>query len=441
MTITAEILSTGDELLRGELVNTNSAWLAGRLRELGLPLARMATIGDDLTEIANTVKKATRRCQVLLISGGLGPTDDDRTAAAVAQAAGQELYLHEEALATLKARFARAGYDFTPNNEKQAWIPRTAELVPNALGTAPGFKLQVGQCVLYCLPGVPRELKQMFHEHLAPQLQQAFQRAPAVIRRLNIFGLGESQIDQRLRDLLSTVDTGSFEVSIHYRTSFPENRVTFIAHPPQGGAQSEAQDPVPVLDRLCEEARRRLDPHVFSTGQQSFSDAVVGALGRAGATLALAESCTGGLAGDLITSAAGSSEVFHLGVVTYSNEFKQKIIKVPQEVLEQQGAVSQQCVEAMARGVRALAGATYGVAISGIAGPGGGSAEKPVGTVHFALASRDRVRHVHRVFPFDRTQVKKISAYVALELVRRELAGTLTNDDPVGGRWPSRKTR
>jgi nicotinamide-nucleotide amidase len=354
---------------------------------------------------------------VLVMSGGLGPTEDDRTTEAVALAAGQPLELRPDALEALRQRFARAGYELTPNNEKQAYLPRGATLLENTQGTAPGLMAPIGQCLVFCMPGVPREMKSMFDTRVVPLLENRLGARPALVRSLNTFGIGESKLDHRLADLLQAVDLEGCDVSLHYRTSFPTNRVILVLHEP--GRERAPR----VLDRLEQEIRRRIGKHVFGTDETSFSDAVVAALRRAGATLALAESCTGGLAGDLLTRAAGSSEVFQLGVVTYANAFKERLLGVPREVLQTHGAVSQACVEAMARGVRELAGATYGVAISGIAGPGGGSEGRPVGTVHLALAAEEGVRHVQRQFPFDRQRNKSLAAHVALALALREVGG------------------
>lgn len=419
MTICAEVLTVGDELLRGEVVDTNAAWLATRLWRMGLSLDRVVSVGDALEPLAEQIKRAAARCQVLVISGGLGPTEDDRTT----EALGLELELNEEVLAQLRQRFAAAGRPLTPNNEKQAWIPAGATLLPNERGTAPGYMVQLGQCRVACLPGVPSELEAMFDQALAPLLLEQLSPRPAVVRQLHTFGIGESQIDHRLRDGLDAVDRQGCEVSVHYRTSFPCNTVILVVRP-GGDGDADQQLAQQVLARLEQVAQERIGRQIHAVDQATFSDAVVAALRAAGATVALAESCTGGLTGDLITQAAGSSEVFSMGLVTYSNEAKHQLLGVPSELLECHGAVSQQCVEAMARGVRERAGATFGVAISGIAGPGGATPDKPVGTVHFALDWDGGARHVSLVFPFDRQRVKVVSAHTALHLVLRQLERT-----------------
>lgn len=427
MAVFAEILTIGDELLRGDLADTNGAWLAARLFRLGISVERIVSLGDPLDPLVEYLTGAIQRGRLVLVTGGLGPTEDDRTSEAVARAAAAPLELRQPVLDALHERFERSGFVFTTNNEKQAHLPRGAVLVPNPRGTAPGFMVRAGRARIVCMPGVPSEMKGMFEETVAPLLAQELEGVrPARTRVLRTFGMGESQIDQRLTGLLEEIGGGEAQLSLHYRTSFPENHVMLVV---SGGEEARAEE---LLDRFEEEARRRLGERVvYGVDDTTFSDAVVAALREAGATVALAESCTGGLAADLLTGASGSSAVFELGVVTYSNRFKHRILGVPEQVLEQHGAVSQECVLAMARGVRELAGATFGVAISGIAGPTGGSPDKPVGTVHFALCHEGGARHVERRFPWkERRRIKEISAHVALALV----LGQLQAGPDAGGR-------
>lgn len=434
-----EILTIGDELLRGDLVDTNGGWLAAELHALGLPVTRMSSIGDTAEDIEAAFRGAFERSAVIITSGGLGPTDDDRTIASLARAAGVELVRDEGALRHIKAIFERGRFTFTPNNESQAWVPVGAEALLNQQGTAPGVRLSLSAvrggagAHVFCLPGVPRELKWLFGRYVGPWLQQQLGLEPAARRTLKAFGIGESNVDHRLQGLLEAVDTSACEVSVHYRATFPENHVTLLVRSSEGAERAAS-----VADALADEAARRLEGHLFARdATHGMGDALVSALRDAGATVAFAESCTGGRAADLLTNASGSSEVFELGVVAYANRIKEQQLGVPEAVLVEHGAVSQACVEAMARGVRERAGATYGVAISGIAGPGGGSADKPVGTVHFALDSAEGTRHLHRVFPYDRDRNKLLAAYVALWLVLRELGGDAPpkGEDLLDGRW------
>ncbi len=438
-----EILTTGDELLRGELQDTNSAWLASRLYHQGLALQGTSTVGDELAAITAALAGVVRRAGAVLVSGGLGPTDDDRTSEAVAKVAGVPLELDEGALQTIRDRFASIGLELTPNNEKQAWVPRGAQIIDNPVGTAPGFAVEIDGCVVCCLPGVPRELKRMFDATVAPMLGERLGGRPAALARYKLFGLAEAQVDHHLKGLLEAVDLGGCEVTVHYRATFPEIHVTHVVRPPAGleVASPEVQQ---VIESLGEQMQARVGRNIFTVGEASFADAMVAALREAGATLSLAESCTGGLAGDLITSAAGSSDVFRLSAVTYHNDAKHQVLGVPREVLETDGAVSRACVEAMARGARRIGGSTYGASISGIAGPGGGTPTKPVGTVHFAVAGPDGpCRHLHRVFAgYDRPRIKRLSAYIAHWLVYRELRAEEgrasdgeAEQEPLGGRF------
>ncbi|MCA9664468.1 MAG: CinA family nicotinamide mononucleotide deamidase-related protein [Myxococcales bacterium] len=434
---TTEVLTIGDELLRGELVDSNSAWLAGRLGELGLPASRFSTASDELGDIVEQLRSAAGRCSALMVSGGLGPTEDDRTAQAVAQAAGVELELHEAQLEAIKARFAAVSLPFTDNNAKQAWLPHGALVLDNDIGTAPGFSVKIGGCRVFCMPGVPRELMRMFDRHVASVLESELGGQRPELRRVKVFGLAEAQVDHMLRGLGDGIDGRGCTVTIHYRATFPEIHASVVVRGGEGGAAGE------VADAYAEAMAERLAGNVFARdAATSFADALVATLREHGATVAFAESCTGGRTGDLITNAAGSSDVFLGSLVTYSNSAKEQLLGVPSEVLQRDGAVSQRCVEAMARGARERFGSDYAVAISGVAGPGGGSAEKPVGTVHFALAGPDGLmRHVHRVFRYgERDRVKQVSAYVAAWLVYRALTAPGA-DDVIGKRWAPRGTR
>ena len=229
--IQAEILTIGDELLRGDVTDTNATWMARRMWQLGLPVGLTTTVGDDRPHLDRALTAAIGRARVLLITGGLGPTEDDRTAQAVAHAAGVELTLWQEALMAMRERAARGGWVLTPNNEKQAYLPAGSRLLANAQGTAPGFALQVGPCLVAAMPGVPREMKAMFDAEVAPLLAAAHDVRPALTRTLNCFGAGESMLDHKLQGVLAAVDPGSCHASLHYRTSFPLNRVILVVQP------------------------------------------------------------------------------------------------------------------------------------------------------------------------------------------------------------------
>ena len=398
---------------------------------MGFRPVRLESVGDEAAAIGATVLEATQRSAVLLVTGGLGPTEDDRTAEAMAAAAATDLMLDDEALAGVRARLSRVGLPVTDRQKRQARIPAGARVIPNAHGTAPGFELLVGNCRVFCMPGVPVEMQRMFDEQVAPRLQQLLASRPVLKRTLKLFGMGESEVAERLVGLDGMAEGHGCEVSVHYRATFPEVHVALVVRSEPSRAVAASS----LVETLTAEARQRLGKWLFAADEMTYSEAVVHELRRAGASVALAESCTGGLVGDLLTRAAGSSEVFELGVVAYGNRIKQQLLGVPAEIIAAEGAVSQSCVEAMARGARELAGATYGLAVSGIAGPDGGSADKPVGTVHFALAGQDEMNQMVRRFPYARQRVKLLSAYVALWLLYRRLRDGGRFEDPLGGRW------
>jgi nicotinamide-nucleotide amidase len=419
-----EILTIGDELMRGDLVDTNAGWLAARLHEAGLVVSHIGSTGDDFEALGVALRQAIERSRIVITSGGLGPTDDDRTIAALASVCGRELELDQTALEHIKGLFSRIGLTFTPNNEKQAWIPKGATALLNERGTAPCVHLPLDGCDVFCLPGVPRELEWLYGRYIGEFMQQSLGVVSPQRRVIKFFGVGESHIDHAIADLLPKETSSS--VSVHFRATFPETHVTVLVASNGETEQAASRQ----ADELAASIAQRLPRHVFwssggsgsSQPEQSFSDAVVSRLKARNKSVALAESCTGGLVGNLITQASGASEVFELGIVAYANRIKHQFLGVSEQVLQQHGAVSQACVEAMASGVRERADADFGIAISGIAGPTGGTKEKPVGTIHFALADRGgTVRHLHRVFPYDRTRNKQLAAHVALWLLFRAL--------------------
>jgi nicotinamide-nucleotide amidase len=406
-----EILTIGDEILGGQIVNTNASWLAARVTALGLPVRWMTTTSDDPADIEAALRTAAGRARIVLATGGLGPTDDDRTVACVAAVCGVGVTRDAAAVAKLEARYAAVGATPTPNNLRQAEVPAGATVLGNSAGLAPGFAVDLpgGARGFFC-PGVPREMRAIVDEAIGPALSDLATGGPARQSRvLHVVGLRESVLDHRLAGLLG--DRAG--VTLHFRTAFPENHVTLYVERPTVAAAAA------VLDGLEGEVRARLGHHVYGTGEDTFAQALGRRLREHGATLALAESCTGGLAGHLVTEAPGASDYFVLGLVTYGNAAKQALLGVTSATLATHGAVSEATVREMAEGARRAGGTTLGAAISGIAGPSGGTPEKPVGTVHVAVAGPTATRARHFLFPFPRDMVKLAAAYAALELVYR----------------------
>jgi len=409
-----EILTIGDEILLGQIVNTNQSWLAARLHALGFAVRWMTTCSDQEDELRAALATAAGRAGLVLATGGLGPTDDDRTVAVVAALCGQGIVIDAAALARLEARYAAAGATPTPNSRRQAEVPAGATVLANAVGLAPGFALELpGGAHGFFFPGVPRELQAIFEDEARPRLEAL--RPPGLARlsrTYRVIGLRESVVDHRLAGLLDGI-AGGERVAVHYRTVLSENHVTLVVD-----AADEA-GAAALLEELDGAVRRRLGRNLYAVGEQTFPQAVGQVLRAHGATLALAESCTGGLIGHLVTEAPGASDYFLLGAVTYSDAAKRDLLGVQPATLAAHGAVSEATVREMAEGVRRRAGATLGLAVSGIAGPGGGSAAKPVGTVHAAVAGPDGTRARRFLFPFGRDMVKHAAAYAALELVYR----------------------
>lgn len=435
-TTTAEIMTIGDELLRGELCDTNASWLAAELHLLGVYVTQITSMSDDLDAIHACFMNACDRTKLLIVTGGLGPTEDDRTVEGLALALGEPLILDESSLEQIKARFAKARFTFTPNNERQAYRPKNAIALANERGTAPGVFVETPSgCVVVCMPGVPHEMKAMFHAEALPRLKPYLGTIHIVRRHWKLFGIGESHLDQELLPIVARYRARHDGFTIHYRATFPEVHLTAIVRSTENSV-STRDEHTALLDEFSHEITPRVAPYLFSMTDEDFSGAMVRLLRDARATLAIAESCSGGLTANLITDAPGSSDVFKLGVVAYANEAKEQLLGVHAETLQTHGAVSQACVEEMAHAVKRLGGTDYGIAISGIAGPGGGTPDKPVGTVHFAVAGPQGTRHLHRVFNYDRERNKRLSAYVALWLLRKQIL----NESEAFTRWAPKTT-
>ena len=401
----AELVATGDELMSGAISDSNGAYACARLREAGVKVKRMSVVGDGQGEIHNAIAEAASRATIVIVCGGLGPTEDDRTAAAAAQVAGVPLMRHPEALAHVTAMFQRFKVPMTPNNQKQADLPQGCELLDNPIGTAVGFCVLTGVAKVYYLPGVPVEYRTMLDEQVIPRLA-ALSRVPLATRVIKVYGIGESQLETDLAGLALAP-----EIELGFRATFPELHIRLYA---QGAA-----DLASLLDQAEAAIRARVGDRVFATGDMSLAGAV-GELFRArGWKLAVAESCTGGLLGAAITAEPGSSEFFERGWVTYSNQAKTADLGVAQALLEAHGAVSEAVARAMAEGARTRSGAQVALAVTGVAGPGGGTPEKPVGLVWIAAASASGTTAKAHNFRGDRERVRRASVWAALDMARR----------------------
>jgi nicotinamide-nucleotide amidase len=406
------ILSTGDEVLTGMITDTNAAFLADQAGSLGLEVVGHATVGDDRAMLEETFRSLGEHADVVLCTGGLGPTVDDLTTEVVAQILGAGFKLDEAALAYMEGLWKARDRPMPENNRKQALIPEPAEVLPNPIGTAPGFTVKIARAQFFFMPGVPREMKRMFAEQVVPRLEKQMPE-PSVfeVRVYRAFGLAESAADQ----ILQGMEDRNPGVKLGFRAHFPELQIKLTV---KGKDLAAARA---RLDAASEEVMRRVGSYVFSDGAPI--EGVIGeALKREKASLATAESCTGGLVGEMITSVAGASEYFDRGFITYSNAAKHDLLGVPLSIFAEHGAVSEPCARAMAEGARERARTTYALAITGIAGPGGGTPDKPVGTVYVALATPEETVVRRILWPGQREQIRAISAMVALDLLRRALA-------------------
>jgi len=400
----------GNELVSGEVADANAFFMADALTERGFSVTRVSMVGDQEGQIQDALLQSRDRAEAVIISGGLGPTSDDLTTAAAAKAFGESLVLHEESLEQIRERFAKGGLEMPRSNEKQAVFPASAEIIPNPVGTAPGFCLQSRGKAIFFLPGVPRELQHLFRETVLPRLER--ERKGKIhyrARTLKIFGLTESAIADRL----SGIRAEHFSATLAYLPRYPENHVKIIV---QGPDLPEVERNLAELEKVI---RGKLEGRVFAVDRETLEEIVGRLLKERQATLAVAESCTGGLVAHRMTNIPGSSEYFERGVVVYSNQAKTELLQIPGNLIAELGAVSAPVAEKMADRVRHLSRATLGLAITGIAGPGGGSAEKPVGTVFIALSGPDGTASRRYQFWGDRNQVKMISAQTALDWVRR----------------------
>jgi nicotinamide-nucleotide amidase len=404
------LLSIGTELVRGEIVNTNAAWLCDAITGLGLAVTECVTIADDPEVIAQTVLRLARSNDLLLSTGGLGPTTDDVTTLAVARALGVELVRDAESLAKIRALFTRANHEFSESNAKQADFPRGAQILVNDWGTAPGFGVDVGSCRACFLPGVPREMQPMFERHIVPLVVERLERRTVQIR-LRTFGASESAINDRLAGIEAAHD-----VILGYRAHLPEIEVKVMAERATLDAAERA------AHEAAQSVRQQLGEIVFGEGNVDLPQVVGELLAQRGWSLALAESCTGGALSALIT-AEPASHYFKGGVVCYANDAKRNVLDVPQAVLEEHGAVSEAVVLRLAAGARTRFGADVAVSLSGIAGPSGGSDDKPVGSVWWAVDSPlGRVTR-HTVFRGSRQQIQRRACFAALDTLRKQLLG------------------
>ena len=410
-TLTAEIIAIGSELLAPDRTDTNSLWLTEQLNRLGIEVKLKTVVGDDDARLEETIKDATRRSKVVITTGGLGPTEDDITRKVTARALGRRLLLNEDLLAEIRQRFQNFGVAMPERNSRQAMVIEDAEVLPNPNGTAPGMFIDHKGTAIVLLPGPPREMKPMFENHVASRLASRAGSQKVVRRMLRVAGMGESAVDEKIAPIYSQYENP--QTTILFNQSEIEIHLTA-----RGRTEADAEA---LLDRLSEQIEERLGISVFAFAGETMEQVVGLKLSVGGYTLAVAESCTGGLLAQRLTDVPGSSKYFIEGVVTYSNDAKMRALGVEPILFLEHGAVSAPVAEAMAEGIRKRAETDFGLAITGIAGPGGGTEEKPVGLVYIAISSESGTEHRKLNLPGDRHLVRWRASQAALDLLRRRL--------------------
>ena len=410
----AEIVTIGTEMLLGDLVDTNTAWMSQRLAKLGVGVYRHTTVGDNSKRIVGALEEAAARTDLVVTTGGLGPTSDDLTNQCLATLTGREMVEYQEAREHVDRKFAQFGRQPTPSNYKQALFPEGTELIPNPLGTAMGALVEWEGTLFATLPGVPSEMKRMFEETLEPLLRSRSDGS-IVSKTLHFAGLGESALAEKVQEFLDATDPTVAPLASQGKVRL---RITTRA-----ATEEEAQQKISPVEQ---EILARLGDYFFGEDDETLEGAVARLLKERGATLSLAESCTGGLLAKRLTDLPGSSAFFKEGLVTYSNESKERMLGVPTDLLVEHGAVSEPVAREMAEGARRVAGADYGLSVTGIAGPEGGTGEKLVGLVFVGLSGPEGTS-VERLdlsaWARSRGSIRERSANRAFDLLRLRLDG------------------
>jgi nicotinamide-nucleotide amidase len=410
-TLTAEIIAIGSELLAPDRTDTNSLWLTEKLNRLGIEVKLKTIVGDDDARLEEAIKDAVRRSKVVITTGGLGPTEDDITRKIAARALGRRLLLDEAVLAEIRLRFKNFGVAMPERNSRQAMVIEDAEVLPNPNGTAPGMFIEHQGTAIILLPGPPREMRPMFENHVSPKLSGRVGSFRVMRRLLRVAGLGESAVDEKIAPIYTQYDNP--QTTILFNQSEIEIHLTA-----RGRTEAEADA---LLDRLSGQIEERLGNAVFSFAGETMEEVVGLKLSVGGYTVSVAESCTGGLIAQRLTDVPGSSKYFIEGVVAYANDAKTRDLDVEPVLLLEHGAVSALVAEAMAEGIRNRAGTDFGLSVTGIAGPGGGTEEKPVGLVYIALADEVKTEHRKLQLPGDRNLIRWRASQAALDLLRRRL--------------------
>jgi nicotinamide-nucleotide amidase len=408
---TASIVSIGNEILTGQTVDTNAAHLSSELLSIGVPVVSSYAVGDEIERIVRGLELASSDADVVLVTGGLGPTDDDLTRQALAKFLGVELELQDKLLEKMREYFARRNLQMAAKNEIQAFLPAGTKGLANNRGTAPGIAAASQGKLFFAMPGVPSEMKQMFVESVLPELRQFADGQAVVVKKLRCYGAGESTIAQRLGTIMQRGRNPLINCTVEFGV--------IVLHVVATAEDAETAERIALKDE--QSLRNLLGDLVYGSGEQTLEQVVGQELVRQGKTVAIAESCTGGLLAKLITDIPGASEYFTHGWVTYSNQAKSSELGVSAELIAEHGAVSEQVGEAMARGARRRAGTDFAIGITGIAGPGGGTEQKPAGLVYVSVDSDRGCETKRCLFTHSRRFVRLRSAQTALNMLRLKL--------------------
>jgi nicotinamide-nucleotide amidase len=409
-----EIVSTGDELISGSIVDTNASYLASKFFEIGIIANRCSLVGDDRKEIQAVLKEISSRADIVVVTGGLGPTKDDLTAEIAAMVSKDKLIINKEALSAIEVFFEKKNLQMSEINKKQAYLPSKSIMFENDCGTAPGFYMNFGKSIFYFLPGVPFEMKEMFQKKVIPDICNKFKIKQRVRSKITLFGVPESKAAQNLDNFEKKFPL----MQLGFRASFPIIEIKLLS--------SAMSDEINVKDDLNKAKNWILSKfnitQIVSGQGLSMEQEIARLLVEKKKTIAVAESCTGGLISNLLTDVPGSSAYFLLSAVTYSNEAKINILNVKRDTIIKHGAVHQNTAEEMAKGVMQKAGADFGISTSGIAGPTGGTDEKPVGTICIGFAKKGySTAKIYCLNFNDRSRNKKIFAFTCLNILRKEL--------------------
>lgn len=406
--VVAEIISVGTELLMGQIVNTDAQYVAEKLSELGIDMLHQSVVGDNFERLNENLKTAEQRADIIITTGGLGPTDDDMTKECVCEFCEKKLVLNDDALDDIKEYFKKKNIEFTPNNEKQAKFPKDAVILKNSVGTAPGCIINARGKVFIVLPGPPRELKPMFKEYVVPYLKDKCSDV-LFTKNVQVFGLGESKVEHMIKDIIRNQSNPTIATYCH--PGYVTIRIT---------SKAENEEKAKALvDPVAGEVINIFGDSVFEVGDRSITETVAGFLIDKEITISVSESCTGGLVSDALVKVSGISSVFKLGVVSYSNEAKMNMLGVKKETLDTVGAVSRETAIQMARGVMKAGNSDIGISTTGIAGPGSDNTNKPVGLVYIALSHEEEtvVEELH--LNGTRNDIRQMTVLQVFNMIRK----------------------